>query len=674
MGYTAKPRMDPSDDTILQAIGTEIPSNVDPNVVYHVGRRVGEGGMSVAYLALRSSPQGNAPVVVKVLRPRFVLRFGEAALLSIQKEAVALGRLNERVPPTPFVLRLIDVGSVHTVPGQRPLDIPWIAVEYVHGGAEGTTLADRITHSVRQTGCGFDLGRAAHAVECLAKGLSAVHEVGVIHRDIKPENVLCCGFGDDEIFKVADFGVARPAGVAATFGGNTVGTPGYAAPELMVMDQRMIGPSSDVFGLAAVIYFMMTGDAYFPVHTVSDAILSIQSPLRRSLLDSHRLVPELRERPSACRAIDQLLARATAALPSERPRDVATFAASLLAHMRSESRRRRVAPLKREIEPASTRPSRVPAWSWLTRQMPGDDFIVRSVAWDGDGRCLAATSTGLMFWDGTRWVPVTTDGAANPQAVRFTHRVAAGKWLVGSDDGTLAIYTSAGPRETVRLSGTTLHVELFSGNLDDLGILASRDEQGSLSLHALVGRRWLKRLPLDDVAVITSAARVGDATWMIAGLNHRGGGVAALYSPLEWTFQPIQTPQVRAFLACAGHPDLSVGIVGGSDGTMLYIDETGTWVESIRDSRDLSAVVVDSWGTCWAGAAGKVWCRAAAKPGVESSWDCVWEDPAWQAPIVSMFADVDLVMGVTADGGIVEARPTELQLGTLLRAPPSIPR
>ena len=50
------------------------------------------------------------------------------------------------------------------------------------------------------------------------RGVTAVHEVGVLHRDIKPENVLCCGFGEDELLKLADFGLARSSGVAATFG------------------------------------------------------------------------------------------------------------------------------------------------------------------------------------------------------------------------------------------------------------------------------------------------------------------------------------------------------------------------------------------------------------------------------------------------------------------------
>src|SRR5690606_4025774 len=109
--------------------------------------------------------------------------------------------------------------------------VPWIALEYVHGGSEGTTLSQRVLHAIRHTSHAFDPHRAASLVEALGGGLCAVHEVGVIHRDIKPDNVLCCGFGDEEIFKIADFGVARPAGLTATFGGLVVGTLGYAAPE-----------------------------------------------------------------------------------------------------------------------------------------------------------------------------------------------------------------------------------------------------------------------------------------------------------------------------------------------------------------------------------------------------------------------------------------------------------
>jgi len=662
----------PSEDTLLATVGPTIRSNFSDGVTYHIGRRVGEGGMSIAYLALRVGPEGNAPVVVKILRPRFVRRFGDTAMLIVQKESVALGRLNERVPPTPFVVRLIEVGSIEVSPGKRHMDLPWLAVEYVHGGAEGTTLADRVAHSIRQTRHAFDPARAAHAIECMCKGLAAVHEVGVIHRDLKPENILCCGFGHDEIFKVADFGVARPSGVAATFGGTTVGTPGYAAPELIVMDQKNIGTSSDVFGLAAVFYFVLTGRPYFKGRTVTDSILEIQDEARSKLLDEVTLCPELREREAACRAIDQALARATAPNPWERPQTAEGLGASLLSWLRTDSRMLRAVPRRVEsvVEFAVEKRGKAPGWSWMTRQLADPDRVTRSVAWAADGRCLAATTNGLSFWNGTAWVEVPADRLPNPRGIRFVHRMAAGRWLVGADDATFAIFTEEGTQEVVRLSGASLRVELFSGSLDDLGIVVSLDDNGVPTLHTLIARRWLKPFPLPNVAAVTSIARVGDATWLLAGRKHGGGGIAALYNPLDWDLEPLVSPDVRAYLACGGHPDIAVGVVAGADGVMLYLDESGAWVESVPEAADVSATVVDPSGTCWAGGAGHIWLRKKDEATGEPKWVCVWEDETWTAPFVSMFADVGLIIGVTADGAIVEGRPADLELDTLIAAPP----
>src|SRR6185312_14965767 len=97
----------------------------------------GEGGMSVVFYALRVSPQGEVPVVIKALKPTFVARQGPTAALIVKKEAIALGRLNERVPPTPFVVRYIDTGTFPVPYRDAQVDVPWVAVEYVHGGAEG---------------------------------------------------------------------------------------------------------------------------------------------------------------------------------------------------------------------------------------------------------------------------------------------------------------------------------------------------------------------------------------------------------------------------------------------------------------------------------------------------------------------------------------------------------
>ena len=79
----------PSEDTLLNSIGMALQSSYCEGVTYYLGRRVGEGGMAVAYLALRVGPDGQTPVVLKILRPSFVRRFGDTALLTVKKESVA---------------------------------------------------------------------------------------------------------------------------------------------------------------------------------------------------------------------------------------------------------------------------------------------------------------------------------------------------------------------------------------------------------------------------------------------------------------------------------------------------------------------------------------------------------------------------------------------------------
>ena len=172
----------PLDDSLDGVIGAELASDVSPGVTYRISHRVGEGAMSVAFYATREAPDGSCPVVIKMMRPGFVQSLGSTAALIVRKEAIALGRLNERVPPTPFVVRFIDTGSFPHIRAGKPADLPWLALEYVHGGAEGTTLTQRVEHSIRATGHAFDPARAAQAISSLASGLGAVHRGGVIHR------------------------------------------------------------------------------------------------------------------------------------------------------------------------------------------------------------------------------------------------------------------------------------------------------------------------------------------------------------------------------------------------------------------------------------------------------------------------------------------------------------
>jgi serine/threonine protein kinase len=660
--------LSPEEASIEALIGKVVPSEVAPGVSYRIVWELGQGGMSVVFYALRTTPEGEIPVVIKMLKPSFVVRAGPTAALIVKKEAIALGRLNERVPPTPFVVRFIDTGTCPVAHLGAMVDVPWVVVEYVHGGSEGTTLSERVDHSLQSTGSAFDPTRAAHAIECLTSGLVAVHEVGVIHRDLKPDNVLCCGFGDDEIFKLADFGVARPAGIA-TFTGAVVGTPGFVAPEMATGDPRAIGPWSDIFSLAAVIFFMLTGEEYFSARNPGDALMMALSDKRRSILDAEGLSPELRGREQACRSIDFALSSATAGRIEARPHRADALAHMLVPWLSVQSMRsslivRRLDAL-RDDDDSPTQTSR---WRWNTMRSPATDLAIRSVAWDGDGRAMAATARGLAFWNGAGWTEVSPANLPDPTGIRFVQRVAAGQWLLGGDEATFATYTPEGITGVRRLSNSPLsRFDRISGDLDDLAVLVGQSPGGPPTLCALSGKRWLKPLPLPDVSALSSLARVEDGKWLIAGRGADGRGFAALYSPLDWEVERLDGPTVRAFLACAGQVEREVGLVTGADGAVVFRQEHTLFRETVAGGHDLSAASVDVVGRAFAASVGRIWMRRAplapARGGASARWDTIWEDATWGLPIVSMFADLGGLVAMTADGGVIEGRVMPATLG-----------
>jgi serine/threonine protein kinase len=626
------------DDSLTGLFRASIPSNVHSGVVFHVDRTLGAGGMSVAFFALRGAPDGTAPVVLKVLRPSMVRAGGSLAALVVQKEAVALGRLNERVPPTPFVLRMVESGGLAVRQGGAEFELPWLALEYVHGGSEGTTLAERVEHGLRQTGFAFDPDRVAHAVS-------------VLHRDIKPSNVLCCGFGEREIFKIADFGVARPKGMAATFGGIPVGTPGYVAPEQVMLDDKRIGPESDVFSLAALVYFMLTAEEYFPVTTAVDGVVLAQEKKRRSITEARALCPDLRERPSACAAIDAALARASSAEPKDRPPSGAMLAASLTPALRSDSARLR--PTLRHLRSIARARTLISGFRWTVRHTPGADRVVRSVAWDSDGRCLAATDSGLAFWNGTSWSAAPINGLPNPSGVRFVRRVGAGVWFVGGDEATLAEYSTSGVSKVIRGSDASISFTHASGTLADLTVLAGARSSAPPLLYALAVRHWLKPASLTKAAFIASIARLTDEEWLVTGRSVAGDGFIAVYSPLMWEVERKKTRPVRAFLGCAAQSDLGIGVVVGTAGTAVRIAGDVLTESTVPGEPDLSAVALDINGRAWAGSAGQLWVQ---QPESLERWVPAWSDSSFRAPFISVFADAGSVIAMTADGAIVEGR------------------
>ena len=641
-----------NDDELKGLLGLEIQSGYDAAVSYRIDRLIGAGGMSVAFVALRVAPEGNCPVVLKFPRPS-MLGHGSRAELTMRKEAVALGRLNERVPPTPFVVRLIETDTLRVSIGGAACKLPWLSIEYVHGGAEGTTLEKRVKGTVERTGWSFDPERAALAISCMCQGVSAAHDVGVLHRDLTPHNVLCCGFGDAEIFKIVDFGAAKPVGMSGTFGNSMLGTPGYAAPEQMSADGQKAGPWSDVFSLGCLVYFVLTAEDYFPAGNFMQSITAPLRPERRSITEAPALSPEIRQQPAICRAIDETLARATAAEPDRRLASAQALASAIVPLLRSESRGYRSRDDRvRSILP-TVRPPAVPTWQWTVARRPGGDRIIRSVGWDSDGHCLVATTRGLEFYDGIEWRQAPIEEPLDPGSIRFVHRMSAGRWLIGGDCATLAVLSNAGVIRVLRRPDTTIQFTLASGEIDDLAVLVGNPPGQPPQLYTVCGGRWFKPLPLGNFAAVTSLGRLDDARWLLAGRTREATGFAAIATPTDWDVSVVAVPATRALLACAAHRDRRAGTIVGTEGTVVRVDSDGVIESRIEGAGDLASAAVDLTGTAWAGGAGQIWTRL---PSAAAPWELVWEDPSWTAPVVGLFADVGMVLGLTVDGGVIEGR------------------
>ena len=104
----------------------------------------------------------------------------------------------------------------------------------------------------------FEPAMAAWIGTCVATGLAAIHQAGVIHRDIKPANILIDASTTPGTPRVADFGIARICDAAASTRSTlSGGTPLYMAPE--VYEGGPQTPAVDVYSLGVVLYQMCCG-------------------------------------------------------------------------------------------------------------------------------------------------------------------------------------------------------------------------------------------------------------------------------------------------------------------------------------------------------------------------------------------------------------------------------
>jgi serine/threonine protein kinase len=224
---------------------------------YELLEEVGRGGQGVVFRARQKSL--NRIVALKVLS------LGQWAsktyLKRFRREAEAAAHLDH-----PCIVPIYEVG-------ERDGSC-YFSMKFIEGGQLDEVLR-REPMSTRQ---------AAELIAKVARTVHYAHEHGIVHRDIKPGNVLLDKQGEPHL---TDFGLARlvESESTVTHTMEVMGTPSYMAPEQAVGNNAAVSSATDVYGLGAVLYHLLTRHPPFAGGTTFETV--------RLVLDTEPRSPRL---------------------------------------------------------------------------------------------------------------------------------------------------------------------------------------------------------------------------------------------------------------------------------------------------------------------------------------------------------------------------------------------
>ncbi|MEP3480960.1 MAG: serine/threonine-protein kinase [Fuerstiella sp.] len=188
---------------------------------YTIQYALGRGGFGEVYFAVSDSGR-------------------EVALKAVQNyEEVELRGIGHCMNlKSPHLVMIFDVKHA-------PDGTPWVIMEYVSGPSLRDILDEAPT--------GLDIDQVRFFMRELCKGLSYLHEAGVVHRDLKPHNV----FFEDGIVKIGDYSLSKVITNSHRSGNTmTVGSVHYMAPEISM---GRYDKTVDIYALGCMLFEMITG-------------------------------------------------------------------------------------------------------------------------------------------------------------------------------------------------------------------------------------------------------------------------------------------------------------------------------------------------------------------------------------------------------------------------------
>lgn len=286
---------------------------------YELLEEIAEGGMGVVYRARQLSL--NRIVAIKMVQAagnvgsHFIQRFrteAEAVAKLQHSNIVAIHEIGEHEGHHFFSMEYVDGPDLLKLVGNKPLP-------------------------ARQ---------AAGYAKTVAEAIHYAHQQGVLHRDLKPSNVLV---NSSDQPKITDFGLAKvlTSDTELTLSGQVLGTPHYLPPEQASGTRGQIGPWSDVYGLGALLYFLLTSRPPFQAQELTDVLDHVlhREPVSPRLLN-----------PSVPRDLETICLKCLEKEPHRRYASAQAVAEDLGRYLRSET------IIARPVSPPEK------AWRWCRRK------------------------------------------------------------------------------------------------------------------------------------------------------------------------------------------------------------------------------------------------------------------------------------------------------------------
>ncbi len=286
---------------------------------YELLEEVARGGMGVVYRA-RQIALDRVVALKMILAGQFATR---EEVHRFRSEAEAAAHLQH-----PNIVRIHETGERD---GHH-----YFSMDYV----PGRTLAD-----IARDGP-LPAQRAARYARKIAEAIDYAHQQGVLHRDLKPSNVV---IDEHDEPRITDFGLAkrmrRDFGVTVT--GQVLGSPNFMPPEQTSAQRGKIGPASDVYGVGAILYHLLTGRPPFHAETIEALLLLLR--------DADPVAPRLLN-PSVARELDTICLKCLEKDPARRYSTAQALADELGRFLRDE-------PIQAHPLPFSAK-----MWRWCRRR------------------------------------------------------------------------------------------------------------------------------------------------------------------------------------------------------------------------------------------------------------------------------------------------------------------